>query len=258
MIFLRFPDKTKELMLIRTFTVDMEELYLTDCYLKEFEATVKSVNDDKLIVLDRTAFYPNSGGQPHDTGILVREDGVTFPVTYVGKSDGNISHEVTVPGLHAGDRVKGIIDWDRRYRFMQYHTACHILSAIIHGQTGAKITGNQLGEDKTRVDFNLEDFDRELIQSYEGMVNGIIDRAIPVSITIMPRDEAFRIPSVVKLKDAFPPEIEDIRVISIPDVDTQACGGTHIANTGDIPHIRIIKAENKGKNNRRIYFGFDD
>ncbi|WP_094228796.1 alanyl-tRNA editing protein AlaXM [Methanolobus psychrotolerans] len=234
----------------------MKELYLTDCYLKEFDATVESVKEDKFVVLDRTAFYPNSGGQPNDTGMLVREDGAEFPVTGVAKFDGDISHEVTVPGLKTGDKVKGIINWDRRYLFMQYHTACHILSAIIHNETGAKISGNQLGEDKTRVDFNLEDFDREQIRSYEDKVNEIIDRKMPVRIDIMPREEAFRIPSVVKLKDAFPPEIEDIRVIIIPEVDTQACGGTHMANTGDIPHIEIIKAENKGKNNRRIYFQF--
>jgi misacylated tRNA(Ala) deacylase len=236
----------------------MKELYLTDCYLKEFEATVESVKDDKFVVLDRTAFYPNSGGQPHDTGMLVREDGAEFPVTYVAKFEGRISHEVAAAGLKAGDKVKGIIDWDRRHLFMQYHTACHILSAIIHNETGAKISGNQLGEDKTRVDFNLEDFDRELIKSYEAKVNEIIDRKIPVSIEIMPRDEALKIPSVVKLMDAFPPEIEEIRIIQIPGVDTQACGGTHIANTGDIPHIEIIKAENKGKNNRRVYFRFVD
>ncbi|WP_342304355.1 alanyl-tRNA editing protein AlaXM [Methanolobus sp. ZRKC5] len=236
----------------------MKELYLTDCYLKEFDAMVESVKDDKFVVLDKTAFYPNSGGQPNDTGMLVKEDGTEFPVSYVAKFEGNISHEVTATGLKAGDKVKGIIDWERRYRFMQYHTACHILSAIIHNETGAKISGNQLGEEKTRVDFNLEDFDREQIKSYEAKVNEVIDRKIPVTITIMPRDEAFKIPSVIKLKDAFPPEIDDIRVISIPDVDTQACGGTHIANTGDIPHIEIIKAENKGKNNRRVYFRFAD
>jgi misacylated tRNA(Ala) deacylase len=236
----------------------MNELYLNDCYLNEFNATVESVKDDKIVVLDRTAFYPNSGGQPHDTGIFVREDGAEFPITYVAKFNGNVSHEVTVTGLKAGDKVKGIVNWDRRYLFMKYHTACHILSAIIHKETGAKISGNQLGEEKTRVDFNLEDFDREHIKSYEGKVNEIIDRKIPVSIEIMPRDEAFQIPSLVKLKDAFPPEIEEIRVVNIPDVDTQACGGTHIANTGDIPHIEIIKAENKGKNNRRVYFRFKD
>ena len=139
---------------------------------------------------------------------------------------------------------------------MRYHTACHILSAIIHSETGAKISGNQLSEDKTRVDFSLEEFDREQLRAYEAKVNDVIDRNIPVSIETMDREEAFRIPSVVKLKDAFPPEVLCIRVITIPGVDRQACGGTHVANTGEIPHIEVFKAENKGKNNRRVYFRF--
>ncbi|WP_406657874.1 alanyl-tRNA editing protein AlaXM [Methanolobus sp. ZRKC2] len=233
----------------------MEELYLKDCYLKEFEATVESVKDDKFVVLDRTAFYPKSGGQPHDTGILVR-DGEEFPVTFVGKFEGKISHEISVPGLREGDKVKGFIDWERRQLFMKYHTACHILSAIIHNETGAMITGNQLAENKTRVDFNLENFDRGQLKSYESKVNEIIDLDIPVTISILPKNEAFMIPSVVKLKDAFPPDVEEIRVITIPDVDRQACGGTHVSSTGEISHIEIFKAENKGKNNRRIYFRF--
>lgn len=232
-----------------------EPVYLRDCYLKEMDATVESVKDDKFVVLDETLFYPNSGGQPHDTGVLIR-DVEEFPVVYAGKFGGAISHEVSKPGLSAGDKVKAVIDWDRRYLFMKYHTACHILSAIIHNETGAQISGNQLGEEKTRVDFSLEDFDRELIQSYEAKVNEIIDISLPISIDILPRDEAFKIPSVVKLKDAFPPDIEEIRVITIPDVDRQACGGTHVADTSEIPHIEIFKAENKGKNNRRVYFRF--
>ncbi|WP_135612819.1 alanyl-tRNA editing protein AlaXM [Methanococcoides sp. AM1] len=233
----------------------MEALYLKDCYIKEFEATVMSVKDDKFVVLDRTAFYPKSGGQPHDTGVLINE-GKEYKVVFVGKFDKQISHEVSEPGLKEGDKVKGIIDWDRRTLFMNYHTASHILSAIIHNETGAKISGNQIAEDKTRVDFNLENFDRELIGSYEAKVNEVIDRVLDVKIDILPREEALTIPSVVKLKDAFPPEIEEIRVIRIPDVDDQACGGTHVKNTGEIPHIEIFKAENKGKNNRRIYFRF--
>jgi misacylated tRNA(Ala) deacylase len=233
----------------------MEALYQKDCYLKESRATVESVKDDKFVVLDKTLFYPNSGGQPHDTGMLIR-DGQEFPVVYAGRFGGAISHEVAMPGLIKGDRVKMVIDWDRRYIFMKYHTACHILSAIIHNETGAQISGNQLGEEKTRVDFSLENFDREQIRSYEAMVNGIIDKGLLVNIEILPWDVAFQIPSVVKLKDAFPPDIEEIRVITISGVDRQACGGTHVANTGEIPHIEIFKAENKGKNNRRIYFRF--
>lgn len=233
----------------------MEALYLKDCYVKEFEATVTSVKDGKFVVLDRTAFYPKSGGQPHDTGVLINE-GKEYKVVFTGKFDGQISHEVSEPGLKEGDKVKGIIDWDRRTLFMNYHTASHILSAIIHNETGAKISGNQIAEEKTRVDFNLENFDRDQISSYEAKVNDVIDRALDVKIDILPREEALAIPSVVKLRDAFPPEIEEIRVIRIPDVDDQACGGTHVRNTGEIPHIEIFKAENKGKNNRRIYFRF--
>ncbi len=172
--------------------------------------------------------------------------------------DGKVSHEIGITGLKEGDSVKGIINWDRRYLLMRYHTACHILSAIIHNETGAKISGNQLSEDKTRVDFSLEEFDREQLKAYEAKVNNIIDKDIPVSIEIMNREEAFQIPSVVKLKDAFPPETLQIRVITIPEIDRQACGGTHVANTGEIPHIEVFKAENKGKNNRRVYFRFKD
>jgi len=233
----------------------MEVLYFMDCYLKEFEATIENVKDDKFIVLNKTAFYPNSGGQPHDTGMVIKDD-QDYPVIYAGKFGEDISHEVSRTGLTKGDKVKGIIDWDRRYLFMKYHTACHILSAVIHNETGAQISGNQLGEDKTRVDFNLNDFDREQIKSYEVNVNEIINKKLPVTINIMSKDEAFTIPSIVKLKDAFPPESQEIRVISIPGIDEQACGGTHVANTDEIPNIEIFKAENKGKNNRRIYFRF--
>ncbi|MDK2892818.1 alanyl-tRNA editing protein AlaXM [Methanohalophilus sp.] len=233
----------------------MNAIYLKDCYLKDFEATVESVTDDKYVILDRTAFYPQSGGQPHDTGKLIH-NGKECKVVFTGKFSGKISHEVAECNLKPGDHVKGIIDWDRRYLFMKYHTACHILSAIIHNETGAKISGNQIGEEKTRVDFNLEKFDREQISSYQEKVNEIIDRNIDVNIEFLPRDEAFDIPSMVKLKDAFPPDVQEIRIINIGDIDTQACGGTHVKNTAEIPHIEIFKVENKGKNNRRIYFRF--
>ncbi|AGB49840.1 putative metal-dependent hydrolase related to alanyl-tRNA synthetase HxxxH domain protein [Methanomethylovorans hollandica DSM 15978] len=233
----------------------MEELYFDDCYLKEFDAVVENVVDERYIVLDRTAFYPEAGGQPHDIGFLYCA-GKEYPVTGVRKADGKVYHEIGKAGLNDGDVVRGVIDWDRRYLLMRYHTACHILSSIIHSETGAKISGNQLSEDKTRVDFSLEEFDREQLKAYEVKVNDVIDRNIPVTIETMDREEAFGIPSVVKLKDAFPPEVLNIRVITIPGVDRQACGGTHVASTGEIPHIEIFKAENKGKNNRRVYLRF--
>ena len=156
-----------------------ELLYLTNSYLQEFEAVVKEVNNDKYVVLDKTCFYYSSGGQPHDTGKLIKNE-EEFNVVYVGKFSGNISHEVDKPGLKIGDKVKGIIDWDRRYKFMRYHTASHILSTLINKKTGALITGNQIGLDSTRVDFSLENFDREKFNEYVEEANKIIDQNLQI------------------------------------------------------------------------------
>ncbi|MCK5659773.1 MAG: alanyl-tRNA editing protein [Methanosarcinales archaeon] len=235
----------------------MPELYLADCYIKEFNATVTGITDkddgNQFVVLDQTAFYPKAGGQPHDIGAMIKDE-QEYPVIYVGKFDGIISHEISGGGLTAGDNVTCKIDWERRYRFMRHHTACHVLSAVIHKETGAKITGNQIGEDKTRVDFSLDDFDRELIKSYETKVNTLVDSHIPVNISFLSRQRAMEIPSLVKLAAGLSEDIENVRIIDIVDYDMQACGGTHVANTDEIGHIEIIKAENKGKSNRRIYF----
>jgi len=230
----------------------MDALYLNDCYLKEFEATVVNVIDDRFVILDKSAFYPNAGGQPNDLGVLVR-DGSEYPVVHVRKTDDLISHEIADPGLMVGDHVTGRIDWGRRYLFMRSHTACHVLSAVINKETGALITGNQIGEAKTRVDFSLKDFDRSQIKSFEEKTNEIIDQEIPVEIKILPAEEALEMPSIVKLKMDLP-EMEEIRIIDIVGFDAQACGGTHVRNTGEIGRIEVVKAENKGKNNRRIYF----
>ena len=137
-------------------------LYMNDSYLKEFEAVVESIKDDKFVVLDKTAFYPSGGGQPHDTGIMVYNN-EEYPVVYVGKFSGKISHEVSKPGLKAGDRVVGKINWDRRYRFMRMHTAAHLLISIFNRESNVLITGNQIDEEKTRIDFNMENFDKEKI-----------------------------------------------------------------------------------------------
>ena len=230
----------------------MDVLYLNDCYLLEFEATVEDVVDDRFVILDRTAFYPDAGGQPNDTGVLVR-DGSEYPVVYVQKTDDRVSHEIADPGLMVGDQVTGRIDWGRRYHFMRSHTACHVLSAVINKETGALITGNRIGEARTRVDFSLDAFDRQQIKSFEEKTNEIIDQGIPVDIKILPAKEALKIPSIVKLKMDLP-EMEEIRIIDIVGFDAQACGGTHVRNTGEIGRIEVVKAENKGKNNRRIYF----
>lgn len=236
---------------------NMNALYMDDSYLKEFEAKVESVTkggENKFfIVLDKTAFYPDSGGQPYDTGKLTK-GGVEYPVVYVGKFSGNISHEVSREGLKEGDVVKGVIDWERRYALMRMHTAAHLISEVFHRDSGAFITGNQLGLDKSRIDFSLEDFDREKMSEYFAKANEIVEKDLNVKTYFLPREEAIKIENITKLANVLPPNIKDLRIVEIDGFDIQADGGTHVKSTKEIGKIEFIKAENKGKNNRRIYF----
>jgi misacylated tRNA(Ala) deacylase len=237
-----------------------ETLYFLDCYLKEFEATIERVTDNRFVVLDRTAFYPESGGQPSDTGKLVREsDGAEFNVLYVDKFNGDISHEMNSEnvsnGLKAGDKVKGFIDWDRRYRHMRMHTATHVIANVIEKEAGAKITGNQLGLDQSRVDFSLEVFDRDKFTEYEKIANDLIARKSPVNLCLVSRKEAEkRLSRLTTLAKGFSDEINEVRIVEIEGVTIEACGGTHVKNTEEIKGIKIIKLQNKGKSNRRMYF----
>ncbi|MFH1637595.1 MAG: alanyl-tRNA editing protein AlaXM [Candidatus Woesearchaeota archaeon] len=227
-------------------------LYLEDSYMKEFDATVKEVNL-KFIILDRTAFYPQGGGQPCDTGTITSQE-KQYNVIFVKKIEGKISHEVEQEGLKQGDLVKCKIDWEKRHTIMRYHTAAHILSTVINKETGAHITGNQLSLEKARIDFDLEKFNREELANYARMANEVIAKRLQVTIEVLQREEVFKIPAVVKLKKVLPESIKQIRVVSISGFDRQACAGTHVSNTSEIGEIEIIKAENKGASNRRLYF----
>ena len=250
-----------------------EVLYLLDCYLKEFEASVESVKDDKYVVLDKTGFYPNAGGQPYDTGKFIK-DGEEFKVVFVAKFGDIISHEVDTtkakllsakdkslgkPGLKPGDKIKGVIDWDRRYKLMRMHTAAHVIANVIEKEAGAKITGNQLGLDKSRIDFSLEDFDREKFAEYEKKANEIINKGLNVNLSIVPRAEAEeKLSRITTLAAGFPEDIKEVRLVELEGFTIEACGGTHVKNTSEIKGIKILKLENKGKNNRRMYYGLVD
>jgi len=231
-------------------------LYMDDSYLKEFEATVESVKDDKFVVLDKTAFYPNGGGQPYDTGVLVK-DNEEYPVVFVGKFSGKISHEVSGSGLKPGDTVKCKVNWDRRYKLMRMHTAAHLLSGIFHTKLGALITGNQKNVDRSRMDFNLDNFDKEKIREMIALSNQIIEKDMPVKVYYKTKEEAMKIPGIIKLVGKLPPEVENFRIVEIEGVDTQADGGTHVKSLKEIGKIEIVKMENKGKNNRRVYFSLN-
>jgi len=230
-------------------------LYLKNCYQKEFETTVKEANE-KFIILEETLFYPKSGGQACDTGKLIK-DGEEYNVVFVGKFGENISHEVDKIGLKTGDKVKGIIDWNRRYKLMRSHTAAHLVSHIIYKETGALITGNQLELEKSRIDFSLEDFDKEKMKEYTKKASEIGKEGHEIKSMIVSKEEACKIlgKQFTTLAKGFPEQIKDIRIIEIKGFFTkEACGGTHVKNTKEIGKIKFLKAENKGKNRRRVYF----
>lgn len=229
-----------------------ELLYLHDSYIREFTANVVSV-DGREIVLDVTAFYPSSGGVPNDTGTM-RIGEAVFNVTDVVKKNGQIIHLVDTDGLSPGDAVNCEINWQRRHMLMRMHTAAHVLSSVFNKETGILITGNQLGIDKSRMDFNMETIDREKINGYVEAANRIISENVPVETSSMKREDAMKIPDVVKLAGALPPNIPELRLVKIGNYDLQADGGCHVGNTLEIGKIELLGVENKGKSNRRIYY----
>ncbi len=228
-------------------------LFLIDSYLTEASAKVVSVKDGKYVVLDQTIFYARGGGQPHDTGKIVRGNEV-FNVVFVGKFEGEISHEVDHPGLQVGDAVHLVLDWERRYKLMQSHTAAHVLASLLNQGTGALITGNQLEVDHVRFDFSLENYDRAVLETYLAKANALFGTEVPVKWYELPREEAMKIPGVVKMAGAFPPDLPSLRIVEIVGVDKQADGGTHVRSLKEVGKVELLKTENKGKNNRRIYF----
>lgn len=228
-------------------------LYLEDSYLRECDAYVVSVKDGRYIVLDQTVFYPKGGGQPWDTGKIMKSNEV-YNVAYVGKFSGEISHEIDRAGLKERDRVHCILNWERRYKLMRSHTAAHTLASLLCKETGALITGNQLQEDKIRFDFNLKEYSREILEIYIDKANELLGKDIPVKWYEIPREEALKIPNVTKMAKASFPDVPKLRIVEIVGVDKQADGGTHVKNLKEVGQIELIKTENKGKNNRRVYF----
>ncbi|MFH1850182.1 MAG: alanyl-tRNA editing protein AlaXM [archaeon] len=229
-----------------------QALYLNDCYLREFESAVTEANG-KYVVLEQTAFYPNAGGQPHDTGTLDC-GGREYRVIYAGKFSNQVSHEVDREGLKPGDRIRGRIDWDRRYLLMRYHTASHVLSGVLFHRSGALITGNQISPERTRIDFSLEGFDRDLIDKCIAEANGLIKRDLPVEIYAIARAEAEQTESLSKLAKGLPPDISEIRIVEIKGFDRQPDGGTHVKSLSEVGPLELLKCENKGAKNRRVYF----
>lgn len=230
-----------------------DSLYMDDSYLRSWDSNIVSVKDDKYIVLDKTAFYPKGGGQPWDEGFIIKGD-KNFRVLYVGKVSGDISHEVDKPGLNLGDKVHCELNWERRYTFMRYHTASHLISNILYKRANAKITGNQIELEKTRMDFSMVNYSPEKLRNFVDEANKIIKQNLPITIDYMSREEVLHKPELARLAMGLPEKIKQYRIVRIGDIDEQVDGGTHVNNLKEIGEIEVTKTVNKGKDNRRIYF----
>ena len=228
-----------------------ESLYYNDSYLKEFQAMVMEVVGNG-VVLDRSAFYPGGGGQPSDVGTL-HAGNVTYQVTKVSRREGKILHELDKAPPAVGAQVTGIIEWDRRYKLMRTHTALHILCGVVWKEYGALVTGGDMQPLQARMDFELERMSTDFAQEVEERVNREVAAARPVTTAVLPREEAFRNPDLIRTKiNLLPPGIQEVRVVDIQGLDLQADGGTHVANTREVGHIRVVGHESKGRINKRL------
>lgn len=238
-------------------------LFQQDSYATSFNARIISIRQDGGLVFDQTLFYYTSGGQPCDFGRITKQPKsedkesplLQASVIDVKKVDGEIAHYISesASNFKVGDSIFGEIDWARRYRLMRMHTAGHVLSSVFF-RKGVLITGNQLGVDKSRFDFSMEQFDRELINSMILEANKICSEGHIVKAYELSREDALKLPGVVKLAGSFPPSLELLRIVEIEGVDIQADGGTHVKNTAEVGEIELVGVENKGAKNRRIYF----
>ena len=233
-----------------------ELLYQTDSYLKEFNASIVSVDaESRAVVLDRSAFYPGGGGQPCDFGTL-DVNGVTYPVDKVKKQGDDVLHFLggNEPLPAPGSASHGTVDWVRRFELMRTHSAMHILCGVVWRDYGAKVTGGDMDPLKGRMDFEFETMRGELVREIEAAVNLEVEKSREIRVNILPREEAFQIPDLIRTKINLLPEgITQVRTVEIVGLDLQADGGTHVANTSEVGKIKVVDYKSKGAINKRIY-----
>jgi misacylated tRNA(Ala) deacylase len=228
-----------------------ELLFRSDPYLRSADARVVAVSE-RGIELDRTIFYPLGGGQAGDTGVLVRENGERIAIldTRKGETLDSVLH-VAVPSSaqpEPGERVKLEIDWPRRYALMRLHTALHVMSCVVI----APVTGGNIAPDKARLDF---DIDMSLLDAgrIEHETNALIARGVQTEIEWITDEELDARPELVKTMSVQPPRgAGRVRLVRIPGIDLQPCGGTHVANIAEIGGIRVLKIRSEGRRNRRV------
>ncbi len=230
-----------------------ERIYSTDAYAKHMSATVVgSDTDDGRLLLDSTVFYPGGGGQPHDVGGLWIGDDRLDVVRVTADSDG-IWHWVEGPLPAVGTQLRGELDWERRYRLMQTHTAMHALCGVVWEKYRSPVTGGNMKPGEGRLDFELPQWDPDDKAPLEEELNRQIARSLPVEVSFLPREEADSDPSLIRTKvNLLPPSLTEVRVIDIVGLDRQADGGTHVHSTHEVGAVTVAKVESKGKGFRRI------
>jgi misacylated tRNA(Ala) deacylase len=228
-----------------------ELLFLTDAYLRRFDATVTALDaEQRRVALDRTAFYPTGGGQPHDTGTLADS-----PVIDVRKEGDQLWHTLggDDPLPSVGELVRGEIDWERRHALMRTHTALHVLCGVIWSRYRVPVTGGNMEPLSARMDFEFDPLPEGFGEEVEKAVNKELARDRPVEVSFLARREALADDDLIRTKvNLIPDYVTEIRVVDIVGLDRQADGGTHVRSTAEVGRIAVTKTESKGKANKRI------
>jgi len=234
-----------------------ELIYQTDSYVKEFSAIVTKIDiEQNGVYLDKTAFYPGGGGQPYDMGELVADD-KRYQIVKATRGNIHIVEGDELPSV--GTQVQCIVDWDRRHKLMRTHTAMHILCGVVWRDYGASVTGGNMGVLSGRMDFEFEKLSQETIKEIEATINAEMQKGYDIKVQILPREEAFQIPDLIRTKINLLPEgISEIRTVEIVGLDLQADGGTHVQNTQEVGAIRLVKYKSKGGINKRLYVEIGD
>jgi misacylated tRNA(Ala) deacylase len=210
------------------------------------------------VLLAQSPFYPGGGGQLPDRGVL-RWNGGEVPVAGFEYADGKLWHVLEDAAAEPSGIVQATVDPAFRLMMRALHTGTHILNALIFQMfNGALVTGAQLNADATaRLDFDLPEADNDRLRALEGPINDAVTQNLPVKDEYIPLDAAYEVPGLIRSKSVTPPPTPDgkIRIVEIVGLDRQACGGTHLASTGNSPPIRILKIDNKGRHNRRVRIG---
>ena len=235
-----------------------ERLYLRDAQVRVFVATVVEIDDEGRVGLDRTAFYPTGGGQPHDTGTLTWSGGSAAVIGVNGRGP-VVFHEIDGDTPAIGTEVEASIDWDRRHQLMRTHTVLHILCGVIWNEWATPVTGGNMEPLSARMDFEFNPLPEGFAARVTQLVNAEIAADRPIKVSFLPRDTALADADLIRTKvNLIPDSVTEIRVVDIVGLDKQADGGTHVAHTGEIGRFEVVKTESKGKGNKRLRIRLHD